>query len=312
MPVNHLGHTAGAASLAVSPINNDMGQTGTASTTLSSLQEVQQAETAMGVVKRPLVPIDYNTHRSISGFNSRVRFLVMHYTAADFKSSVNVLTKGAVSAHYLVPDPGDASYVSAGNTGAKIFNLVSESERAWHAGVSSWGGRNNLNDTSIGIENVNLAKDDGKGHFTFPPFHPEQINAIEQLAANIIQRYPDISPVNVVGHSDISIGRKSDPGPQFPWQRLAQSGVGAWYDEPTKDRYLTQFNLVMPSREALIDKFARYGYDTGKANTELGFHALTRAFQLHFRPQDYRGNIDPETAAILYALVEKYITKAGK
>lgn len=177
--------------------------------------------------------IDYNSYRSVASFGHRVRFLVLHYTAQNFADSVKSLTGKSVSAHYLVPDPTEATYQVAGFSGVRIFNLVDENERAWHAGTSQWGTRSNINDTSIGIEIVNLASGDGE-NITFPPFNPQQIEAVTQLAQNILQRYPDISPVNVVAHSDIAPGRKSDPGPQFPWQQLYQAGVGAWYDEATK------------------------------------------------------------------------------
>lgn len=251
-------------------------------------------------------PIDYNSYRTVESFSSRVRFVVLHYTAANFKTSVDLLTHGNASAHYLVPDPSDPSYLETGNKGVKIFNLVDEKERAWHAGISSWRGRNNLNDTSIGIEIVNLATDDGQGNFDFPPFNPRQISAVKGLAANIIQRYPDISPVNVVGHSDIAPGRKSDPGAAFPWQQLSEAGIGAWYDESTKAKYTAQFSQGIPAELEIIGKLKSYGYDVAKASQPDGFKALVRAFQLHFRPHDYSGRMDVETAAILYALVEKY------
>ncbi|MDD9162560.1 N-acetylmuramoyl-L-alanine amidase, partial [Aliivibrio sp. S4MY4] len=147
--------------------------------------------------------IDYNSYRSVSSYNRRVRFLVMHYTAIDFSASINALTgkEANASAHYLVPDPLDASYQEAGFNDMRIFNLVDENERAWHAGVSSWAGRNGLNDTSIGIEIVNEASDD-QGVFVFPLYSPTQIQALISLSKNILQRYPDISPTNVIGHSD--------------------------------------------------------------------------------------------------------------
>lgn len=68
----------------------------------------------------------------------------------------------------------------------RIFNLVDENERAWHAGESSGARRSNLNDTAIGIETVNLATDKNN-HFIFPPYNPIQIKAVKQLAANILQ-----------------------------------------------------------------------------------------------------------------------------
>ena len=131
--------------------------------------------------------IDYNSYRSVGSFNRRVRFLVMHYTAVDFAASINKLAsaKAQDSAHYLVPDPADPTYQAAGFTSVRIFNLVSETERAWHAGVSAWGNRTNLNDTSIGIENVNLVTGD-IGNMNFSPYNPQQIEALQELALNIL------------------------------------------------------------------------------------------------------------------------------
>lgn len=277
------------------------------SRTLSQLDQVRQADSDIERTVKRLAPIDYNTYRAVKNFNSRVRFIVMHYTAGNFKASVDTLTGSNVSSHYLIPDPVDPSYHESGHKALKIFNLVDEKERAWHAGVSSWGGRSNLNDTSIGIEIVNQAHDDGHGNFTFPPFHPEQISAVKSLATNIIQRYPDITPINIIGHSDIAPGRKSDPGPAFPWQQLHEEGVGAWYDEKTKAKYRDLFNVQMPTNDEIISKLKAYGYDVTGASQSGGFQSLIRAFQLHFRPDDYSGNIDVESAAILYSLVEKYV-----
>lgn len=250
--------------------------------------------------------IDYNSYRSVASFNQRVRFLVLHYTAQNFVNSVKFLTGKSVSAHYLVPDPTDTGYQAAGFNGVRIFNLVDENERAWHAGASKWGNRNNLNDTSIGIEIVNLASGNGE-YITFPPFNPQQIEAVTQLAQNILQRYPDITPVNVVAHSDIAPGRKSDPGPQFPWRQLYHAGVGAWYDEATKQQYQQSYGSHgLPAQQQLLTLFAKYGYDISAATGAEGYRQLVRAFQLHFRQQRYDGVMDVETAAILRALVDKY------
>lgn len=249
--------------------------------------------------------IDYNSYRAVKGFNRRIRFLVMHYTAVDFKASVAALTGPSVSAHYLIPDPSEKTYGEAGFKDMRIFNLVDESERAWHAGASQWAGRSNLNDTAIGIEIVNLATDEG-GLFTFPPYHPTQIAAIKELAVNILQRYPDITPTNVVGHNDISPGRKRDPGPAFPWKELYAAGVGAWYEESTMQNYQAQFKKTLPNKADVISKLSRYGYETSASSSESGYINLIRAFQLHFRAQKYDGVLDAETAAVLYALSDKY------
>ena len=253
-------------------------------------------------------PIDYNKYRSTKNFNTRVRFLIFHYTAGNFSSSVNTLTGPNVSAHYLVPDITDPSYLKAGYTRQEVFNLVDETKRAWHAGVSTWGNRSNLNDTSIGVEIVNLATF-SKGLFNFPPYQPEQIAAIEELALNILERYPDISPTQVLGHSDIAVGRKSDPGPKFPWHALYLKGAGAWFDEATRDTYLQQYGETgIPARSDLLTLIKTYGYDVSAASTEHGFTQLVRAFQLHFRPETYDGVMDAQTAANLAALVHKYFS----
>lgn len=251
--------------------------------------------------------IDYNSYRSVKSFNRRVRFLVMHYTAVDFGTSVKLLSgDGGVSAHYLVPFPTDETYIAAGFHETRIFSLVDENDRAWHAGVSSWTGRTNINDSSIGIEIVNLASDDN-GVFRFPEFNKDQIAAVKQLAKNIIQRYPDMTPTSIVAHSDIAPGRKSDPGPMFPWRELYDEGIGAWYDDDVVKKYQNRFTKDgLPSRSDILHKLSTYGYGTEEANTDAGYQKLLWAFQLHFRQNDLSGTLDAETAAILYALVEKY------
>lgn len=248
--------------------------------------------------------IDYNSYRSVKGFGRRVRFLVIHFTSRDFKSSATILTGPSVSAHYLVPDPTDQTYRDAGFKDMRIFNLVDESGRAWHAGVSQWAGRNNLNDTSLGIEIVNLAND--YDEHVYAPYNLEQIDAVKELAANILQRYPDITPTHIVGHSDIALGRKVGPGPAFPWRDFYTVGIGAWYDESTKQRYRAKFCNALPSKVEVLNKLGQYGYATSNAESEGGYVDVLRAFQLHFRPEKYDGVLDVETVAILYALVEKY------
>ncbi|WP_145514498.1 N-acetylmuramoyl-L-alanine amidase [Yersinia massiliensis] len=250
--------------------------------------------------------IDYNDFCSVKSFNSCVRFLVLHYTATNFERSRKSLTDDNVIIHYLVPDISDESYIQAGFKSMRIFNLVDEHEPVSTVGVNSWAKCTNINDMSIGIKIVNLATDkDGIWHF--PPYPDVQIATVKQLAANIIQRHPDISPTNVVAHSDIAPTRMSDPGPEFPWLALHEVGIGAWYDMDTKVRFSKEFTEKgIPTKAELISHFSTYGYDATIASTDSGYQYLVRAFQLHFRANNFDGNVDIETAAILYALVEKY------
>ncbi|WP_421091226.1 N-acetylmuramoyl-L-alanine amidase [Pseudochrobactrum sp. MP213Fo] len=261
--------------------------------------------------------IDSTTYRTIQDFNDRTRFLILHYTAENFTDSINSLTlpavppKSPVSVHYLVPDPTDMTYSNLFSD-VRIFNFVDEHKRAWDVGASAWQTRTNLNDTSIGVELVNQAYvDPTTGQFVFPPYDAQQLEATKQICINILQRYPDISPKNVLAHSDVSIWRKSDPGPQFPWEDFYDSGIGAWYDGPVKDSYFKKFtDQGIPEKADILARLNRYGYsldglDSGQ-QTGYTYEQLIRAFQLHFRPKDYSGTVDVDTVATLYALTDKY------
>ncbi|AIO69440.1 N-acetylmuramoyl-L-alanine amidase [Burkholderia oklahomensis] len=254
-----------------------------------------------------LCRVNNNRYRSVRSYNSRVRFLILHYTALDFSESIRALTGTGVSAHYLVPDPTDKTYRDAGFKDLQIFNLVDEKDRAWHAGVSAWEDRTNLNDCAIGIETVNLAVDN-QGQFYFPPYEERQQVAIAQLAANIVARYPDITPTRVLGHSDIAYSRKSDPGPKFPWQLLYQYGVGAWYELESVSQFREEIKngRLSTAKTDMISQFRKYGYAVTADMTDSNYRALVRAFQMHFRQSSYSGEMDDETAAILFALNKKY------
>lgn len=140
------------------------------------------------------------------GADSRIRFLVMHYTESDEAKSLRTLTGDSVSVHYVVPPQ---PHIEHGMP--VVYQLVPESQRAWHAGVSEWQRTTELNAVSIGIENVNRGPLDPQNR-TWQPYPPEQIDALIRLSKDIVARYA-ISPTRVVGHSDIAPQRKIDPGP---------------------------------------------------------------------------------------------------
>jgi N-acetylmuramoyl-L-alanine amidase len=234
--------------------------------------------------------------------DSRVRFLVMHYTQGDEARSLAVLTGDDVSVHYVVPE---APRVENGEP--VVYQLVPESERAWHAGASEWQGTTELNAASIGIENVNVGPIDTPQGRTWQPYPPAQVDAIVKLAKDIVTRY-NIPPTRVVAHSDIAPQRKTDPGPAFPWKTLYDAGIGAWPDAPAVALHLAGRDPKAPvDVAALEEKLQRYGYDTA---TDGVFDDRARrviaAFQMHFRPSDYAGNPDAETDAIAAALLDKY------
>lgn len=113
-----------------------------------------------------------------------------------------------VSSHLLIDRPGD------------ITQYVSLNDRAWHAGVSCFQGRECCNDFSIGIE---LEGTDEQ------PYEAAQYRTLARLTRVLLQAYPLLSAQRIVGHSEIAPGRKTDPGPAFDWacyrQQISMNGA---------------------------------------------------------------------------------------
>ncbi|MDT9001852.1 N-acetylmuramoyl-L-alanine amidase [Paucibacter sp. APW11] len=222
--------------------------------------------------------------------DSRVLFLVLHYTVGDFESSLKTLTTGGkVSAHYLVRDEPVTTY-----------RLVDESRRAWHAGVSYWRGSANINPGSIGIEIVNPGRLVGAdGTVSYAPYPDKQIDEVIQLCKEIVARH-QIRPERIVGHSDIQPQSKQDPGPMFPWKRLWQAGLIAWPDEAMVAERRPGYELSLPDVAWFQAKLARHGFDVPR-NGELdrATRNVIAAFQMKYRPARYDGEPDAETAALL-------------
>ena len=235
--------------------------------------------------------------------DSRVRFLVMHYTQGNEARSLAVLTGDDVSVHYVVPDNPPIE-----NGEPVVYQLVPESERAWHAGQSEWQGTTELNAASIGIENVNVGPIDTPQGRTWQPYPPAQVDALVKLAKDIVTRYK-IPPTRVVGHSDIAPQRKTDPGPAFPWRTLYDNGIGAWPDDATvAQRLAGRDPKSLVDVAALQHKLQRYGYDVATDGVlDDKSRRVIAAFQMHFRPVDYAGNPDAQTDAIAAALLDKYL-----
>ncbi|MGB6105951.1 MAG: N-acetylmuramoyl-L-alanine amidase [Pusillimonas sp.] len=236
-------------------------------------------------------PGSLNIDRSIQAKsqNSRVEFVVLHYTSAGNEASLKILSERNVSSHYLVtnePRP-------------HVYQLVDESRRAWHAGASEWFGRSDMNSGSIGIEIVNQ----GRQGDQWEPYDPVQMQVVAALLKDIIARH-QIKPHHIVGHSDIAPQRKIDPGPLFPWKQLAEQGIGRWYDETKARLYEQEFHKTgLPDMVWVQAQLSRLGY-TVPQNGELdkATRNVIAAFQMHYRPALYDGTPDLQTLAIMKAL----------
>ena len=252
--------------------------------------------------------IDSQTYQA-TGKSQRIKTIILHYTVSNNARAIKLLTTGNVSAHYLILDHDDN----------KIYNLVPESERAWHAGAGGFAGRTILNDTSIGIEIVNSGikpeyRDalknsalDYHPYEHYVEFDELQVKKVAQLVQELAARY-NISPKNIIGHADMAPSRKIDPGAKFPWQRLyEQYGIGAWYDAFDKQFFMNQKDFDAATIPDIKQAFRDYGYQINDSDEwDKASRDVIYAFQLHFRPQQPTGELDIETYAILKALNKKY------
>jgi N-acetylmuramoyl-L-alanine amidase len=216
--------------------------------------------------------------------------IVLHYTGMpDVEGAITQLcTAGTeVSAHYVVLEDG------------RIVQCVPEANRAWHAGVASWAGEEDINSCSIGVEIVNRGHDWG-----YPDFPPRQIAAVIALCRGIILRR-EVPSHRVLGHSDVAPSRKKDPGEKFPWHSLANSGVGHWVQPaPIMRGEALKLGAISEEVGHLQQALAKYGYGvpiTGKYDGPT--MEVVAAFQRHFRPVRVDGVADRSTLTTLQSLL---------
>ena len=215
--------------------------------------------------------------------------VVLHYTGMQTGEAALARLRDAearVSSHYLVEEDG------------RVFRLVPEERRAWHAGVSYWRGRRNVNGDSIGIEIVN------PGHeFGYRAFPDAQIAAVIDLLKDIRTRWT-IEDRDIVGHADVAPARKEDPGELFPWKRVAEAGHGLWVETTPAPGQPIGEGEEGAAVFALQAGFTRLGYDlppSGRFDADTA--AVVRAFQRHWRQSKVDGIADGETRAQLIALL---------
>jgi N-acetylmuramoyl-L-alanine amidase len=216
--------------------------------------------------------------------------IVLHYTGMpDVEGAIAQLcTAGTdVSAHYIVLEDG------------RIVQCVPEAKRAWHAGVASWAGEEDINSCSIGVEIVNRGHDWG-----YPDFPLRQTAAVIALCRGIMLRRK-VPSHRVLAHSDVAPSRKQDPGEKFPWHSLANSGVGHWVQPAPIIRGETlKLGTVGDDVLGMQQALAKYGYSiptNGKYDGPT--MEVVTAFQRHFRPARVDGVADHSTMTTLHSLL---------
>jgi N-acetylmuramoyl-L-alanine amidase len=215
-----------------------------------------------------------------------ISLLVLHYTGMpNGQQAIDWLCNPAsrVSSHYAVEEDG------------RIFRLVAEEKRAWHAGVSFWRGETGLNNSSIGIEIVNPGHEWG-----YRKFPKVQMEAVISLCQDIVARH-HIRPENVIGHSDIAPSRKIDPGELFDWHKLSKAGVGLPIPHLKHIHGATlKSGDTGEDVRSLQDGLARLGYNPPlTAQYDRETEIIVTAFQRHFRPRNVDGIADAETRTAL-------------
>lgn len=221
----------------------------------------------------------------------RPDMIILHYTGMETGEAAEAWLcdpVAEVSCHYLVHEDG------------RIVQMVRESDRAWHAGKSSWKGVADINSCSVGIEIVN------PGHaFGYVEFPDAQIEAVIELCAGIASRH-NVAPERVLAHSDVAPGRKVDPGELFPWGKLFAAGIGHFV-APSPiggGRFLTGGDRGEPV-EALQSMLALYGYGVGISGVfDAATATVVAAFQRHFRPERVDGVADRSTVETLHHLLK--------
>lgn len=218
--------------------------------------------------------------------NKQISFLILHYTALpSVEDSIKYLCdkKNKVSCHYIISQNG------------KIYNLVSEKNRAWHAGQSSWLLEKDLNSVSIGIElDFSTNNDNNK-------FSTLLIKSLICLLKYLKQKYK-IDKKNILGHSDIAPQRKKDPGERFPWKLLSNKKIGIWHRINLKECIKNRGKKINIDNKYFLKKLKKFGYfiNNSKKND---LKKVVISFQRRFRPEIIDGKVDKECFEIIKSLI---------
>ena len=240
-------------------------------------------------------------------FNERktdVSMIVLHYTGMESGESAleRMCNEDAkVSAHFMVWEDG------------KVSQLVGEDKRAWHAGVGGWQGDTDINSCSIGIEIVNGGHNFPLAGGSLPPYPDIQIQSLIALC-DYLRATHVVPQTRIVGHSDIAPARKDDPGEHFPWQTLAENGLGIWPDLDTdieKETLLIGTGLLPGDSGAPVSRLQADLKAIGYGIKETGAYddataTIVKAFQRRWVQDRVSGHADLTTLRMVSAVAKAY------
>lgn len=279
-------------------------------------------------------------------YNSRgetpIQMIVTHCIGLDLDTAITGLTQKdseqgglGVSAHYLIPQITAKAFmeqfsgqVKVSNSAIKypdkvpVIRMVKDEDRAWHAGVSSWGQLNQLSGCTNGLNSCSLGIEfhtsgyglQGKDWFHFAPFTKEQMATGALLMQDLCQRHA-INPCNILGHSDIApwspVQFKTDPGPLFPWKELYDiHQLGLWPQYPPREIKVDDLESYVKNVLTII------GYKMSSEGqwTDLDRYVVN-AFRMHFMqdiyPSSYYKNINKENLGEVDLALIKRLSQFG-
>jgi N-acetylmuramoyl-L-alanine amidase len=235
---------------------------------------------------------NFNPKKRIS---KQIKFIIFHYTGMKSESdALNRLVdiQSEVGCHYLITDNGG------------IIKMVPDLYIAWHAGKSSWKNYRSLNQKSIGIEITNPGHEHG-----YKKFSQKQITSLLKLSKFLIKKYK-INPKNILGHSDIAVLRKKDPGEKFPWEYLSKNRIGIWHTLNKQDLIKNRKLKISKIEENnFFNNLFKVGYSkkyTKDISKNKYLRELAKTFQRRFRQELVDGKIDQECLIISKNLIKAY------
>jgi N-acetylmuramoyl-L-alanine amidase len=239
--------------------------------------------------------LNYSPNFSSKKRNSnQIKFIIFHYTGMKSESAaLKKLTEiqSEVSCHYLIKNNGE------------IVKMVPDLYIAWHAGKSSWKSYKSLNQSSIGIEITNPGHKHGYKKFT-----KKQITSLLKLSKFLIKKYK-IGSNNILGHSDISVLRKKDPGEKFPWEYLSKNKIGIWHTLSKQELISNrQLKISKIEKNIFFNNLFKIGYSKEHPKDKdknKYLRELTKNFQRKFRQELIEGKIDQECL-----IISKNLTKS--